>query len=519
MLEVSTLLTQTPAGLVEIYRKMRKFGRRKIRAWCYTICMTLSIPSTGKSKNEVLDAMRAARDHDVQWQKGRAFSLVYHAGKDVDELLKEASLLFFSENGLNPTAFPSLRKFETEIVAMTAALLGGDEDTAGSVTSGGTESLLMAVKTARDWARKNRPEIKAPEMIMPITGHPAFEKASEYFGVRVVHIPVRDDYRADVQAARKAVTANTILMVGSAPAYPHGVVDPIRELAAIAQEHGILFHTDACVGGFMLPFVRKLGNTIPDFDLSVPGVTSISADLHKYGYAAKGASVILYKTAQLRRFQMFVYADWPGGIYPSPAMGGTRPGGPIAAAWAVMNYLGEAGYLEMTDLVLQATRRLQAGVNAVDGIKVLSNPEMSVFAIASDGLDVYALADELTARNWHLDRQQFPPTLHMTVQFGHIGVVEEFLQDLSAAAKVVRRPGFEKTANSWLLKLANLLVRILPERWVTWLMEKASHLLGGGGGLPGKMAPMYGLIGSLPNRGDLREMVLDLLDGMTRYKG
>jgi len=356
-------------------------------------------------------------------------------------------------------------------------------------------------------------------MILPVTGHPAFEKASEYFGVKTVHIRVRDDYRADVDAARNAVTPNTILMIGSAPAYPHGVVDPIRELAAIALENQILFHTDACVGGFMLPFVRKLGYPIPDFDFSVPGVTSISADLHKYGYAAKGASVILYKTSQLRRHQMFVYADWPGGIYPSPAMGGTRPGGPIAAAWAVMNYLGESGYMDLTEQVMQAVTRLRAGVNAVDGIKVISDPEMSIFAIGSDGLDVYALADELTLRNWHLDRQQFPATLHMTVQYGHIGVVDEFLKDLAESADTVRRPGFEKTANAWLIKTANILARILPERWVTRLMEKASAVIGGGENLPGKMAPMYGLIGSLPNRGDLKEMVLDLLDGLTKYKG
>jgi glutamate/tyrosine decarboxylase-like PLP-dependent enzyme len=479
--------------------------------------MTLPFPSTGKSKEEVLAVMRAARDHDVQWQKGRAFSLVYHAGKDVDELLQEASLLFFSENGLNPTAFPSLRKFETEVFAMAASLLNGDENTVGTVTSGGTESLLMAVKTARDWARENRPQVKQPEMILPVTAHPAFEKAAEYFGVKAVHIPVGADYRADVDAARKGVTANTILMIGSAPSYPHGVVDPIRELAEIAREHNILFHTDACVGGFMLPFVRRLGYPVPDFDFCVPGVTSISADLHKYAYAAKGASVILYKTAELRRHQMFVSTDWPGGIYPSPAMGGTRPGAPIAAAWAVLNYLGESGYLELTDLVMKAARHLQEGVNAIPGLKVISDPEMSVFAIGSDGIDVYALADELTARNWHLDRQQFPPTLHMTVQFGHVGVVDEFLRDLREAADAVRQPSFAKTANAWLLRIANFLVRILPEAWVTALMEKVSGSLGGGG-LPSKMAPMYGLMGSLPNRGDLKEMVLDLLDGMTRYK-
>lgn len=480
--------------------------------------MTLPFPSTGKTKEEVLAAMRAARDHDVQWQKGRAFSLVYHAGHDVDDLLKEASLLFFSENGLNPTAFPSLRKFETEIVSMAASLLGGDDNAAGTVTSGGTESLLMTVKTARDWARKNRPEITQPEMILPLSAHPAFEKAAQYFDVKPVRTALRADYRADVESARQAVTANTILMVGSAPAYPHGVIDPIREMAAIAQEHGFLFHTDACVGGFMLPFVRKLGYPVPGFDLSVPGVTSISADLHKYAYAAKGASVILYKTAELRRHQMFVSINWPGGIYPSPSMGGTRPGAPIAAAWAVLNYLGESGYLEMTELVMKAARRFQDGVNATPGIKVVSDPEMSVFAIGSDGLDVYALADELTKRNWHLDRQQFPPTLHMTVQFGHVEVVDEFLNDLADAASAVRKPSIEKTANQLLVKTANFLVKILPEAWVTRLMDKASSLLGSGGGLPSKMAPMYGLIGSLPNRGDLKEMVLDLLDGMTRYK-
>ena len=479
--------------------------------------MKLPFPTTGKTKEEILAAMRKARDHDVQWQKGRAFSLVYHAGADVDDLLKEASLLFFSENGLNPAAFPSLRKFETEIVAMTASLLG-DVDAVGSVTSGGTESILMAVKTARDWARMHRPEIQQPEMIVPISGHPAFEKASEYFGVKAIRTTLRPDSRADIDSVRNAVSPNTILIIGSAPAYPHGVVDPIHELAAVALEHQVLFHTDACVGGFMLPFVRKLGYSVPDFDLSVPGVTSISADLHKYAYSAKGASVVLYKTPELRRHQMFVSTDWPGGIYPSPTMGGTRPAGPIAAAWAVLNYLGESGYLEMTDMVMKAAKRLQEGVNAISGLKVMSNPEMSVFAIGSDDLDVYTLADELTKRNWHLDRQQFPPTLHMTVQHGHVGVVDEFLSDLADAANILRKPSFEKKANVWLIRIANFLVRILPEAWVTALMEKVSGLMGGGGGLPSKMAPMYGLIGSLPNRGDLKEMVLDLLDGMTRYK-
>ena len=478
---------------------------------------TLPFPKSGQPKTEILASMRRARDHDAQWHNGRVFGLVYHISDEIDDLLKEAYTMFFSENGLNPTAFPSLSKFENEIIAMASNLLGGDDKVAGTMTSGGTESLLMAVKTARDYARAKR-GITAPEIILPTTVHPAFDKAGEYFNVRMIHIPVRDDFRADVEATRRAITPNTIMLVGSAPSYPHGVVDPIRELAALAQEHGLLFHTDACVGGFMLPFVRKLGYPVPDFDLSVPGVTSISADLHKYAYAAKPASIVLYRTSELRRHQMFVSTDWPGGIYPSAGMAGSRPGGPIAAAWALLNYLGEDGYLEITDIVMRTAKVFQDGINALPDLKVLSNPEMSVFAIASDSIDVYDLADELALRGWHLDRQHFPPSLHVTVNYVHAQVAAEFLSDLETAVGVVNRPGLRKTATKFLVKAANLLTRILPEETVSNLFTKASSLLGGGGGLPTRMAPMYGLIGSLPNRGDLKELVLDLLDGINTYK-
>lgn len=477
----------------------------------------LSLPSKGSSRKDVLDAMRSSRDHDVHWQQGRVFGLVYHVNEEIDDLLKEAYTMFFSENGLNPTAFPSIKKFESEVLAMTASLLGGDENVCGNMTSGGTESLLMAVKTARDWARHHRPTITRPEVVLPTTAHPAFEKAAEYFDVRLVQVPVRSDLRADVDAMHSAVTANTIMLVGSAPSYPHGVIDPISELAALAQECGLLFHTDACVGGFFLPFARKLGYNIPDFDFTIPGVTSISADLHKFAYAAKPASVILYRNPELRRFQMFVSINWPGGIYPSPTMTGSRPAGPVAAAWALMNHLGEAGYLEITKTVLETTRIIQDGVRAIPGLKVLSNPEMSVFAIASDNLDVYEIADELELRGWHLDRQHYPRCLHVTVNYVHSRAAAEFLADLSAAAAIVRQPSLRKTSNKFIIFLVNLLARVLPKKWMTALMDKASSLLGGtGSGLPSRMAPMYGLIGSLPNRGDVRELVLDLLDSMTR---
>ncbi len=475
------------------------------------------LPPHGRSKTEVLDTMKAARDKDVRWREGRVFSLVFNAGDEVSDVLKDAYTLFFSENGLNPTAFPSLKKFETEVVAMVASLLGGDASTVGNMTTGGTESLLMAVLTAREYARTAKPHVTAPEMVLPASAHPAFEKAAHYFGVESIRVPIRPDFRADVMAMEKAITPNTILMVGSAPSYPQGVVDPIRELAQVAQRHNVLFHTDACVGGLMLPFVRKLGYPVPDFDFSIPGVTSISADLHKYGYAAKGASVILYRSSDLRRHQFFAYTDWAGGIYVSPTMTGTRAGGPIAAAWAILNYLGEEGYLKLTDQVMQTVIKLRNGIKAIDGLKVLGTPEMSVMSIGSDSLDVYEVGDELTARGWHLDRQQFPPTLHLTVSPYHAKVADVFLRDLNEAAAKARKPTLRKVTTQVMVKAANVAAQRLPHKWVSRLTAKTSAIVGASGeGLPQHSAVMYGLIGTLPNRGDLREMVLDLLDQLTK---
>lgn len=476
-----------------------------------------TLPAHGRSRSDVLAAMQAARDHDVRWREGRVFSLVFNAGDEVSDLLKDAYTLFFSENGLNPTAFPSLKKFETEVVAMVASLLGGAEGVVGNLTTGGTESLLLAVLTAREWARRAKPHITSPAMVLPASAHPAFEKAAHYFGVKSIRVPVRSDFRADPAAMAAAVMPDTILMVGSAPSYPHGLVDPIRELASIARQRDLLCHVDACVGGLMLPFVRKLGYPVPDFDLSVPGVTSLSADLHKYGYAAKGASVILYQDAALRRHQYFAYTDWSGGIYASPSMTGTRAGGPIAAAWAILNYLGEDGYLRLTDQVMTTARRLRDGVNAIDGLHVIGQPEMTVMAIGSDQLDVYEVGDELTARGWHLDRQQFPPSLHLTVSPYHAQIVDVFLRDLNEAAAAARKFRWGKTANRLVVRTANLAARKLPAKWISRLTSKTSSLVGASGeGLPSRSAPMYGLMGTLPNRGDLHEVVIDLLDQLTK---
>lgn len=477
----------------------------------------ISFPTKGTAAESLLVSMKELRKHDVQWRAGKTWGLIYDPGSEVTELLKEAYTLFFSENGLNPMAFPSLRKFETEVVAMTAALLGGDDETVGNMTSGGTESILLTVKTARDWARARKPAITEPEMILPATAHPAFEKAGHYLCVKPVHIPVGPDFRADIVATRTAVTPNTILMVGSAPSYPQGVVDPINELARIAQEHDILFHVDACVGGFVLPFMRKLGYVVPDFDLRVPGVTSISADLHKYAYAAKGASVILYRHGALRRHQFCAFTDWTGGIYISPTMAGTRPGGPIAAAWAILNHLGEEGYLAIADTVMKTTKKLKDGVSAIEGLKILGDPEMSVLAIGSDRLDIYRVADELTLRGWHLDRQQFPPSLHLTVTRAHAQVADQFLEDLRQAVAAVERVGLDRLSTGLKANLARTAARLLPPKLLSSLTAHSAAASGlSGTQLPRRSAAMYGMMASLPNRGDLNELVLDLLDRLTR---
>jgi sphinganine-1-phosphate aldolase len=474
------------------------------------------LPHKGMPAESILATMKTLRERDVHWQLGKTWSLVYHAGDEVAQLLKEAYTLFFSENALNPMAFPSLKELEAEVVAMTASLLGGNEETAGNMTSGGTESILMAVKTARDWARARNPANTDPEMILPATAHPAFDKAAHYFRVRPVRVPVQPDFRADVHAIRAAVTPETILIVGSAPSYPQGVIDPIPELARAAQEHGILCHVDACVGGFMLPFVRRLGYPVPDFDFCVPGVTSISVDLHKYAYAAKGASVILYRNRGLRRHQFFVSTDWPGGIYASPTMAGTRPGGAIAAAWAVMNHLGQEGYLAIADTVMKTVSRLREGIDAIDGVRILGDPAMSILAIGSDRLNVYEIGDEMTVRGWYMDRQQFPASLHLTVTHAHAQVVEPFLDDLAQAAARVKRLSWPRVSNSLQVGLVQAATKLLPARLMSALAARASSVAGiEGASLPRRSAAMYGMMASLPNRGDVGELVLDILDELT----
>ncbi|WNS43952.1 aspartate aminotransferase family protein [Paenibacillus sp. MMS20-IR301] len=436
-------------------------------------------PVTGTAKQEVLEQLQALRGEDANWREGRTWSLVYYGGEEIADLTRQAYQLFSQENGLNPGAFPSLRQMETEVVSMTADLLGGSPGTAGNMTSGGTESILMAVKTARDHARATRPEISQPELLLPVTAHPAFSKAAAYFDIKPVYIPLTEEYRADVSAARQLINENTILLAGSAPAYPHGVIDPIAELAALALRHQLPFHVDACLGGFMLPFLKDTGEPIPDFDFRVPGVTSMSADLHKYGYAAKGASVVLYREDEYRQHQFYVRSDWPGGLFASPTMAGTRPGGAIAAAWAVLRALGRDGYSRLADTTLQITRRLQAALASVPELYILGNPRMSVFAVGSEVLNLYAVADELERRGWHMDRQHLPPSLHFMVTPAHRESVDIFIIDLHQAIEQVQRHPEAYTAGS---------------------------------------TAMYGMVGSLPDPALAHGFMRDYLSSMTRRR-
>jgi sphinganine-1-phosphate aldolase len=396
----------------------------------------------GPSVEQVLAELEALRGADVDWRSGRAFTLAYHAGDDVDGLAKAAYAAYATENALNTDAFPSLRRMQAEVVATVVGWVQGGSAAAGVFTSGGTESLLMAVLAARERGRERG--IEDPEMVLATSAHAAFDKAAHYFGVRAVRVPVGPDWRADVTAMAAAVTDRTVLVVGSAPQYPQGVVDPVPELAAIAAERDLNCHVDACIGGVVLPFLERLGRAVPPWDFRVPGVTSISVDLHKYGYGAKGASVLVHADAARRRHQYFVTDRWLGGRYGSPGMMGSKSGGPIAAAWAVLRYLGDDGYLRLAAQARRATERIAAGVAAIDGLALRAAPDTTLFAFgpspssASPAIDVDALVAALWRRGWYLDRQGPPPSLHCTVNAVHEAVAGEFLADLASCVDEVR---------------------------------------------------------------------------------
>jgi sphinganine-1-phosphate aldolase len=469
------------------------------------------IPEVGADPRALLQQMRAFQADDANWRNGRCFCLVYDPGDAHHAILKEAHNAFFSENGLNPMAFQSVKRMEQDVVKMAASLLHGDSRVVGTMTTGGTESLLLAVKAARERAKKTKPWLLSPEMVLPISAHVALDKAGHYFGVKIRWAPMRDDFRVDVSAVKKLINRNTVLIVGSAPQYPHGVIDPITELAAIAKKRDIPLHVDACVGGFMLPFLEQLGETIAPWDFRVDGVTSISADLHKYGYTAKGASVLLYRNMEYLKHQFFVSTDWPGGVYASPTIPGTRPAGPIAAAWAGLQAMGMTGYRDKTRAALEAANRLKGGLRAIPGLRILGSEQCTLVAFGGDAdVDAFAVADLLQAKRWHFDRVQQPAGIHLTVMAGHGVVVDEFLSDVAEAVAHVRKHPELKSRGE--AQMYGMMAKIPFRFMVRDAAEQFMTQLYGSDGVPGVGGGDRAVDKFLAKYGDEVRTVIDKVD-------
>lgn len=441
-----------------------------------------TLPKKGVAKEEVLRILSELRDlESPRWREGFASGSVYHGGDDHVDFVAKAYAIHSQTNQLHNDIWPSMVKFEAEIVSMTAHLVGGGADgvpvgspegVCGTVTSGGSESILMAMKTYRDWARETK-GITEPQIVLPTSAHVAFHKAAHYFGLEMKLVPLDAGFRAEMNAVRDAITPNTIALVGSAMNFPYGTIDPIAEMAALAQEHGIGMHVDGCLGGFFLPWVEKLGRPVPAWNFRVPGVTSLSVDTHKYAYAPKGTSVVLYRGRALRQHQYFTTSDWPGGLYHSPTMAGSRPGGLSAACWAAMIAIGEEGYLEATRRILDAVAVMKAGIDAIPELKHFGE-SIGAFGFGSDVLDPYQVLDQMSARRWCLTGLQHPAGIHVspTLRTAQAGVAERFVSDLSDSVRAVKENPTSE----------------------------------------GGMAPIYGMAATIPDRTIVHEMLRQLMD-------
>ncbi|MEU8815299.1 aminotransferase class V-fold PLP-dependent enzyme [Actinoplanes sp. NPDC048796] len=471
-----------------------------------------ALPGKGVPGDQILAELQQLRAADLPTHGGRLFAYVYDPALDgLDELARAAYAISAHVNGLDPTAFPSLLAMENALVGAAAGLLGGDERTVGSVTSGGTESLILAVKAARD----SRPELATPRLVIPSTAHAAFAKAAHYLRVALDVVPVGGDLRADPAALAAAIGPDTVLVAASAPSYAHGVVDPIPPIAALCAERGVRFHVDACFGGWVLPYLRRLGADLPPFDLSVPGVTSISVDLHKYAYAPKGVSILLHRDEALRLPQYFAYAGWPGYTMINPIISSTRSGGPIAAALATLRHIGDAGYLDLAARTRESVTVLADAVTATPGLRLFAPPETSVVCLTAEGkgaeegegaVDVFVLADELAARGWHTQPQMayadLPPTIHLTVTASVHATAPDFATDLADAVAAARAAG-PVALPAPLLEAAGALT---PEQVTPELIAGLAETMGLGGGDFTKMAAVNSLLNVAPPA--LREALL-----------
>ncbi|RRO20618.1 aspartate aminotransferase family protein [Saccharopolyspora rhizosphaerae] len=467
-----------------------------------------------RSAEDILTELRALRAGDLPTHGGRTLAYVYDSGLDgVDDLAAAAHALASSANGLDPTAFPSLLRMENDLVAATSELVGGTPRTVGSVTSGGTESCVLAVLAARE----GNSGVAEPNVVLPATAHAAFHKAAHLFRVRPVVVPVDPKtFRADPEAMAAAIDDDTVLVVASAPSYAHGVVDPIAEIAAAAASRGVRTHVDACIGGWVLPYFRRLGRAVPEFGFAVEGVTSVSVDLHKYAYCPKGTSVLLHADAELRRGHYFASADWPGYTMLNSTLQSTRSGGPLAAAWAVLHHIGDDGYLALAEATLEAVEAVRAEVEALDGLRLVAEPGATLLALTTDDdrLDLFVVADEMAARGWYVQpqfaHQSSPANLHLTITASNRGSEGDFAAALRDSVRAARAAGPVVVDEGIAAFLADLDPDALTSEEFGQLLAAAG--MGGGAGLPERMAEVNAMLALA--RPALRERLLQEFLGL-----
>jgi len=472
-------------------------------------------PEKGWTGIELTEKLPLCKVDDARWDQGKIFGFVYHPGNYYSAVPEEYLKAFMYDSTLNPSTFPSLRLFEKEIIGMAVELMHGNRNVAGNVSTGGTESIFLALKVAREMGREKHGERMVFDVILPKTIHPAFLKACDYLSLNAVLVPVGQDKRADPEAMQSAITPKTILLACSAPCFPYGVVDPVTKIGQLAINNDLLFHVDACLGGFMLPFLEENGDTVPAFDFRVPGVSSISLDAHKYGYAPKGTSILLHKNRELRKKQFFIHTEWSGGIFASTTFMGTKSGGPLAGCWAMIKHLGKEGYRTIAREVMKTTLRLKEGIQEIDTLNIISNPDMSILAFTSSNDDIYNIGDALASRGWHLDRLQFPEALHLTVTQLNIGMEELFIQDLKEILGNVTTLAKGRKTTSASVRLAGGLIQALPDSLIGKISRTAGAFMSSpGGGSHGSQAALYGISASFRNRKNVKKLLANLLDGM-----
>uniref|UniRef100_A0A2P2I317 sphinganine-1-phosphate aldolase n=1 Tax=Hirondellea gigas TaxID=1518452 RepID=A0A2P2I317_9CRUS len=424
----------------------------------------MQLPEKGWDQERILkETERYCSYGKCDWSAGYASGTVYNGSPELTELMTRVYEMSAWTNPLHPDVFPGIRKMEAEVVRMCCNMFNGGPESCGTMTTGGTESIVMACKAYRDYAVKVR-HISKPEMVVPITAHAAFDKGAQLLNIRLRHVPVDPvSKKVDIRAMRSMITRNTCMLVGSTPHFPHGVIDPIEEISALGVRYGIPVHVDACLGGFLIPFMEEAGYPLPLFDFRLPGVCSVSCDTHKYGFAPKGSSVVLYKNKEYRHHQFFAEPNWPGGIYTTPTISGSRSGGIIAACWAAMMYYGRDGYISTTKAIIETARKIEQGCRDIPNITIVGKPDVSVVAISSDRFNIYTLSDGMGKKGWNLNALQFPPCIHIAVTVPHTkpGVAERFIKDVSdLAAELSQLPRTDSEGSAALYGMA----QSLPDR-------------------------------------------------------